>query len=185
MKKKTIDPKYVIYVTKEGYDQYIAAVNDCKEQLAELRKTRSEYGRNTTEDYQTGVYDTEEIKIIGNIESLCETISRMQIIEDTKAEENLINLGDVVNIQFVGDDEMRRVKIVGEMPNIYRKDGITEISINAPMAQAIYKQPIGAVVSYTVNDKRSNSKFEHTVMIVSKEKALEKAPTQKQPGEEE
>lgn len=184
MKKKPIDPSYVIYVTKEGYDQYIEAVNDCKAQLAELRKTRSEYGRNTTEDYQTGVYDTEEIKIIGNIERLCESISRMQIIEDTKAEENLINLGDIVNIQFVGDDEMRRVKIVGEMPNISRNDGITEISINAPMAKAIYKQPVGTVVSYTVDDRRSQSKFEHTIMIVSKEKALEKEKTERQPGEE-
>ena len=50
----------IIYVTREGYDAYLEELENAKKTLAEVRKTRSEYGQNSTDDYKTGDYDRNE-----------------------------------------------------------------------------------------------------------------------------
>ena len=97
----------------------------------------------------------------------------MEIISDENAEENTINIGDVVSVQFVGDDDIRRVQIVGGAPDMSREDGIVSITINSPLGNAIYKKKIGEVVSYKVRDN------EFTAIIISKEMTEEKQPQQK------
>ena len=168
-----MEDKSTIYVTQEGFEQYLKALQDYKEAYARLLKTRVEYGKNSVENYQTGVYDLEANNLLSNIRGLSESIARMQIISDEKAEESTVNMGDVVTIQFVGDDDVRKVQIVGGAPDISRDDGIVSITINSPMGNAIYKKKIGEVVSYKV---RNN---EFTAIIISKEMTAEKAAPQK------
>jgi len=184
--KKYIRPQDVILVSKEGYEMQMAKI---QEEIARYNQSNSEgneerHRNRPGENYETSLQDQERIKHEGMIEYMCGILERMQIIEDTTAEENLVNIGDIVNIQFAGDDELRKIKLVASMPEFGKEDEITEISINAPMAQAIYKQPIGAIVTYSVSDKRTKSKYDYTIMIVSKERGLEQEPKQKQPGEE-
>ena len=168
-----MEDKSAIYVTQEGFEQYLKALQDAREAYAALLKTRVDYGRNSVEDYKTSAYDLEANNLLYNIRSLSESISNMKIISDENAEESTVNMGDVVTIQFVGDDDVRKVQIVGGAPDIGRDDGIVSITINSPMGNAIYKKKIGEVVSYKV---RNN---EFTAIIISKEMTAEKAAPQK------
>ena len=74
--------KTTIYVTKEGYKQYLDTLAEYRKEHAALLKTRSEYGKNETENYQTGVYDTEEALIISSINNLVETIKSLDGLID-------------------------------------------------------------------------------------------------------
>ena len=168
-----MEEKSTIYVTQEGFEQYLKALQDAKEAYAALLKTRVDYGRNSVEDYKTSAYDLEANNLLYNIRSLSESIANMKIIADENAEESTVNMGDVVTIQFVGDDDVRKVQIVGGAPDIGRDDGIVSITINSPMGNAIYKKKIGEVVSYKV---RNN---EFTAIIISKEMTKEKDAPQK------
>ena len=168
-----MEEKSTIYVTQEGFEQYLKALQDAKEAYAALLKTRVDYGRNSVEDYKTSAYDLEANNLLYNIRSLSESIANMKIIADENVEESTVNMGDVVTIQFVGDDDVRKVQIVGGAPDIGRDDGIVSITINSPMGNAIYKKKIGEVVSYKV---RNN---EFTAIIISKEMTAEKAAPQK------
>ena len=167
-----------IYVTKEGYQQYLDALKDYKDAYAALLKTRVEYGKNSVENYQTGVYDMESENLLSNIRNMNATIAQLEIISDENAEENTINLGDIVNVQVVGDDDIRKVKLSGGVPSISLQDEVMTITINSPMGAAIYKKKVGDIVTYKV---RTN---EFTAMIVSKEKVLEKESQEKQPMSE-
>ena len=160
-------------VTQEGFEEYLKLLQDYKEAYARLLKTRVDYGKNSIEDYKTSAYDLEENNLLYNIRSLSEAIENMEIISDENAEENTINIGDVVSVQFVGDDDIRRVQIVGGAPDMSREDGIVSITINSPLGNAIYKKKIGEVVSYKVRDN------EFTAIIISKEMTEEKQPQQK------
>lgn len=168
----------IIYVTQEGYNQYIAALKDYQDAYAALLKTRVEYGKNSVENYQTGVYDMEAEALLSNIRNMNKTISQLEIISDENAEENTVNLGDIVNVQVVGDDELRKVKLIGGVPIIALNDELVTITINSPMGAAIYKKKVGDVVTYKV---RNN---EFTAMIISKEKVLEKQAPESQPMSE-
>lgn len=167
-----------IYVTKEGYQQYLDALKDYKNAYAELLKTRVDYGKNSTENYQTGVFDMEAASLIYNIENMNKTISQLEIITDENAEEQTVNMGDVVNVQVIGADDIRKVKIIGGVPDILKDNDVVSITINSPMGNAIYKKKIGDVVTYKV---RNN---EFTAMIISKEKMLEKQAPESQPMSE-
>lgn len=167
-----------IYVTKEGYQQYLDALKDYKNAYAELLKTRVDYGKNSTENYQTGVFDMEAASLIYNIENMNKTISQLEIITDENAEEQTVNMGDVVNVQVIGADDIRKVKIIGGVPDILKDNDVVSITINSPMGNAIYKKKIGDVVTYKVRDN------EFTAMIISKEKMLEKQAPESQPMSE-
>lgn len=167
-----------IYVTKEGYQQYLEALKDYKKAYAELLKTRVDYGKNSTENYQTGVFDMEAASLIYNIENMNKTIAQLEIITDENAEEQTVNMGDVVNVQVIGADDIRKVKIIGGVPDILKDNDVVSITINSPMGNAIYKKKIGDVVTYKVRDN------EFTAMIISKEKMLEKQAPESQPMSE-
>lgn len=168
--------KTTIYVTKEGYKQYLDTLAEYRKEHAALLKTRSEYGKNETENYQTGVYDSEEALIISSINNLVETIKSLTIIEDTNAKENTVNMNDIVNILMLDFNETKRIQIVGGVPDLSNRDELAGITINSPLGKAIYKKKIGDTVSYTVGKNTFN------VIIMSKEKPqAEKTEVEKQP----
>ena len=160
-------------VDKDGYESAVQELQGYKEAYASLRQTRAEYGKNTIEDYKTSAYDLESNNLLYHIRRLTESIASMRIISDENADESTVNMGDTVSVLFAGDDDVRKVQIVGGSPNVGREDGIASITINSPMGNAIYKKKIGEVVSYKVKNN------EFTVMIVSKEMTVEKQPPQR------
>lgn len=161
-----------IYVTKAGYNQYVAALEDCKKRYAEHAKTRADYGKNEVENYQTGAYDNEATILLCSIRDLTETISHLSIIENENTEEGTIGLEDIATIMFVDTGEIRQVKLTGGMPNIDKDNEVITITINSPMGKAIYKNKVGETVSYKVGNNSIS------VMIISKQNGLEKQENQ-------
>ena len=168
--------KKITEVTELGYQQYLATLEDYKSRLRELMKTRADYGKNEVENYQTGAYDMEAATLISTINDLTETISHLKIIKKEDVEKSVIGLEDIATIQFLDTNEIRQVKLTGGMANIGRDGDIVTITINSPMGKAIYKQKIGEVISYNVG------KNQFSIMIISKQSALEKQESQKENG---
>lgn len=155
-----------IYVTKKGYKQYIDALNQAQQVLADHVKTRSDYGVNTGDNYRTAAFDEKRLRLAYAVKEMEDTISNLVIIEDKNAKENTINMDDIINIQFKGEESCK-VQIVGGMPDVNREDGMICITINSPLGAALYKKKIGDKVSYNVGNK------EFQVDILSKEKQEE------------
>ena len=162
-----MDNQQKIYVTQEGYDQYIAALQESKRKYSEYLRTRSEYGKNTVENYQTGVYDTEIALLRNSVKSLEESISRLVVVESEKSDEGKIGLGDIVTVLHVDNNEVRVVKLSGGMPVLGLDGEVNTITINSPMGKAIYKKNVGDTVSFSVG------KNTFSVNILSKEKSLD------------
>ena len=136
-----MEERSTIYVTQEGFEQYLKALQDYKEAYARLLKTRVEYGKNSIENYQTGAYDIEAEALLSNIRNLSLSIENMKIITDENAEENTVNMGDIVTVQFVGDDDVRRVQVVGGAPDLSRDDEV-ELEITDEAVRAIAKKSL-------------------------------------------
>lgn len=160
-----MDNKSKIYVSREGYNQYIEALAECKQRYAEHTKTRADYGKNEVENYQTGVYDTEASILLGSIRDLNETISRLHIIENEQQKDGVIGLEDIVTIIFNDTNEIKQVKLTGGMPVVDRTQDIVTVTVNSPIGKAVYKKSVGETVSYSVG------KNTFAITIISKEAA--------------
>ena len=161
-----MDNKSIIYVSREGYNQYITALDECRKRYAAHIKTRADYGKNEVENYQTGVYDTEASILLGSINDLNETISRLHIIENEQQKDGVIGLEDIVTIIFNDTNEIKQIKITGGMPVVDRSKDIAVVTINSPVGNAVYKRSVGETVSYSVGKNTFN------ITIISKESTL-------------
>ena len=167
-----------IYVTQDGYDQYMEALKDSEINLSEKLKERMGSGKNRVGgdgDYQTGVSDNEVALAASNVRRLKDEISRLKIVSKENLEESQIDLGDIVTLLHIDTNEMRQVKLTGGMPVVRFGDEINSITINSPMGKAIYKKNVGDTVSYSVG----KNKF--SIFIVSKEKEFTKAESEREP----
>lgn len=177
-----------IYVTEEGYAQYIAAREELKLQLTELLKTRGAYGINTSENYKTGNFDEERYRLLGAIAEAEETIKRLEIVKKEHSTDGRIGLGDIVTVHFVGTDKMMRVQLSGEMPSVLAQDDLVKITRQSPMGSAIFGKKVGDTVSYVVGDKSNRRMGQQTLTlkILSKEnEEVKESDKPKQPGEDE
>lgn len=173
-----MDNKGKIYVTREGYEAYLAELENAKKALAEVRKTRSEYGQNSTDDYKTGDYDRNERIAYASVAHLQEEIARMEIVTPSE-NKDLITIGDIVTvlIQSGDDSHMQVVKLTGGSPMIGSGDEIPSISLNSPIGKAIYQRKVGEQVEAIAGGKNKLH-----IMIISREVSNEKS-NEKQPGQ--
>ncbi len=158
----------IIYVTKEGYEQYVKMLEKQEEILSEHLKTRADYGTNANDNYRTGIYDELRRSYLSNIKDTKRLIKRLQVINEENVDANIVNINDIVTIKFDNEEDVERVKIVGGIPEVDRENGLLCITINSPMGKALYKKKIGETVSYQVK----NNIF--SINILSKENASNK-----------
>lgn len=164
-----------IYVTQEGYNQYITALEDLKRKQAEHMRTRAEYGKNEVENYQTGVYDDELRTINSAIRDAVETIAHLVIIEKEQLEDGIIGLDDIVTVQYLDTGDIKRMKITGGMPNLGKDEDYITITVNSPVGKALYKSKVGDTVTFKVRDNTI------AISIISKETASNSKVQEKQP----
>lgn len=162
-----MDNKPKIYVTEEGYKQYVEALKESQALLSEKLRERTESGRNrvgSDGDYQTGVADSEISLIYNTIAGLKDSIDRLEIVSKENLNETQIDLEDIVTLLHTDTNEVRQVKLTGGMPVVGFDADFHTITINSPMGKAIYKKKVGDTVSYSVG------KNTFAVSIISKEK---------------
>ena len=157
-----------IYVTEEGFRQYHEQLQIYKAQYIELLRTRAEYGINSKEDYKTAAFDQSEQSLLSDISNISQTIARLEIIKNLNIDENLINLNDIVTVQFLEDGEILEFQLTGEKPSAY-KNSSAQVSINSPLGKSIHGKHVGDIVTFNVFNSDSS------VIILSKQTSTRKS----------
>lgn len=173
--ERKVNDNSKIYVTQEGYNQYLLALKECEKKYAECLRTRVDYGKNTSDDYKSTVYDTEARLCRNAVEDMNRTISRLVILEDEKSEDGVVGLGDIVTVLSLDANEVRQFKLTGGMPKLGLDKEVLEITINSPMGKAIHKSKVGETVSFKVGQRTLSA------TIISKEKGSELEKQEAQP----
>jgi len=97
-----------------------------------------------------------EQKIAKQINDMLEESKKIRIIKETKTENNIVKLNDIVEVEFIypnGDKEIDKLKITGNYKSNMDSE-IIEVTINGPIGQAIYHKKIQEECSYYVNDDK-------------------------------
>lgn len=146
-----------IYLTQEGYEQYIAEIEKLHEKLGSSSKDKSESYRSAVGD---GWHDNfafenakrEELMVIKELEEKLARLGQIVIIDEIDDPE-IIGINSVVRLTVQlpsGRQSEQFVKLVGtEKVDIHTSP--KEVSLNSPLGQAIYQSKVGEVVNYSVN----------------------------------
>lgn len=162
--------KTVRYGSKKTIADYDVAIAVLEEELAAHRKTKQDYDLNSSDSYETGVYDEEERRLMLAIATAKSERASIVIINEENKDEAVVNFEDIVEVEMEcgGEARVEKFVITGGLPNISEN----KISINSPMGKAIFGKKVGDTVSYTVGKNTFN------VRIISKEGVPVKTPNQ-------
>jgi len=155
-----------IKIERKHYDELVNELQGYQLQLREVVAAQSETisaesrGRSSE---QFADYERKIEGIMSSIRMVKDIISKCEIIERVNADESVVNINDLVTVDF-GDDEPETYKLIAGLAD--SRSG--EVSINSPMGGAIYLQRVGQKCSYKVGNNLIS------VLIVSK-KSLEKS----------
>lgn len=149
-----------IYLTADGYKQYCEEIEKIE---VELLKNTDYKVQAISEAPGNGWHDNfayedacrNESMLQKRLEQLLKQKGKIELIESSIYDRNLVNIGDVVKLEFMyddGDTEIEEVRLTGNWK--VSLDGLVqEVSLNSPLGRAIYLQKIGSSVSYSVNGR--------------------------------
>ena len=81
-------------------------------------------------------------------EDLEKILSKVKVIDDSEKQDNVIYVGDKVEIVFDGEEEKECYNLVIGFPK-----QLDEVSISSPVGEALVQRNIGESRKYTVNGK--------------------------------
>lgn len=156
MKKDNLNN--VIYLDQEGYDQYLAEIEQLRAKLNLNGQYKSDVYRSAIGD---GWHDNfefedakrEEYKILCELRDKLEGLSRIVII-DKKEDSEVVDINDIIVILMSMNGKNPREKqvklVASPNPDLYAE--ISEISVNSPLGKTIYQQEVGFKGNYSVNN---------------------------------
>ncbi len=97
-----------------------------------------------------------------------EMFKSIKVVDENEIDESRINIGDTVDLLITDSKGRERDRRVTLVATLVENPG-QEVSINAPLGEAIYGEPVGTGAFFTVNENN------FTVFI--KEKVKEEAKT--------
>lgn len=149
-----------IYVDKEGYQKLLNGIEEIKEKIIQNNLGRKEaFDAGAGDGWDSPEFEEIERQdrlLSAELQRRYEDLARIVIVEK-HADENLIDIGDIVQIKLAITDEDCDdliFKLVGTV-NGYNSD-FQEVSVNSPLGAAVYKKTIGDKVSYSVGDRAFN-----------------------------
>ena len=150
-----------IYLSKEGYNQYLKELEELKEKL-------KINGREKTSAYVSAVGDgwhdnfefenakREEFKIMRDLREKTEGLSKIVIIDKEAEQKDLVDIDDYVSVDMYFEDNTQDKElfklIAANTPNM--NSDIPEVSLNSPLGRAVYQKKIGEKNYYIVNKNR-------------------------------
>lgn len=162
-----------IYLSKEGYEEFLQSIEEIKERIKE-----NDLGRNAAFDAGAGDgWDSPEfeeiertsIRLNNELNAKYEEKKRIVILEKHN-EEDTVDIGDILSVDMNGEELI--FKLVGGEGDIFAE--LQEISINSPIGMAVYKKKIGDVCEYNVDSR----KF---IVTINKKLNEEKESTDEKP----
>lgn len=145
--------KEKIYLTKEGYDKYLAELENMRKELANKLNNLSKLEMLSGESFYT---------LTTNIKHKLDGLKRIVILDEV--EQDIINVNDIVTVNMIYPEieETITFELVAGMPDLGSR--IMKISVNSPLGKAVYQRKIGEELSYIVDNEKVN------IQIISKTK---------------
>lgn len=145
--------KEKIYLTKEGYDKYLAELENMRKELANKLNNLSKLEMLSGESFYT---------LTTNIKHKLDGLKRIVILDEV--EQDIINVNDIVTVNMIYPEieETITFELVAGMPDLGSR--IMKISVNSPLGKAVYQRKIGEEISYIVDNEKVN------IQIISKTK---------------
>lgn len=145
--------KEKIYLTKEGYDKYLAELENMRKELANKLNNLSKLEMLSGESFYT---------LTTNIKHKLDGLKRIVILDEV--EQDIINVNDIVTVNMIYPEieETITFELVAGMPDLGSR--IMKISVNSPLGKAVYQRKIGEELSYMVDNEKVN------IQIISKTK---------------
>ena len=145
--------KEKIYLTKEGYDKYLAELENMRKELANKLNNLSKLEMLSGESFYT---------LTTNIKHKLDGLKRIVILDEV--EEEIINVNDIVTVNMIYPEAEETItfELVAGMPDLGSR--IMKISVNSPLGKAVYQRKIGEELSYIVDNENVN------IQIISKTK---------------
>lgn len=142
-----------IYLDHEGYENYLKELENLREKIDKNSSDISEFM--SDDAYGDGWHDNfayeqaikKESSLLFQLNEKKKGLAKIEII-DKKLNGNRVDLGSIVTVNIDGYEEM--YKISGNTVSDLNSD-IPEITLNSPLAKAIYKKQVNDNFSYTVD----------------------------------
>lgn len=153
-----------ILVDEDGYNQFFEEFEKLKVSLTSNAAHGSEVYADAVGDgwHDNFAYEEamrQEKMIQTKILEMTRQKDLLKLIDTIPYSDDYVCIGDKieVSIRYSNDDsEIETIKLTGKFrPD----DDLNEVSLNSPIGKAIYKQKIGDIISYKVNDKNIEVKI--------------------------
>ena len=164
-----------IYLNKEGYEKYLADIENLRKQILKNNLEKSDAYENCGDGFHDNfTFEQAEQKERGLTFQLEQKIKGLEniVIVENQNDENKVDINDVVilTIDFGDDIETDKYRLIASDP-INHGDGIINISVNSPLGDAIYLKSIGEEVFYSVGGNRFQVHIDSKMETIETEKA--------------
>ncbi|MDO4962706.1 MAG: hypothetical protein Q4E75_01195 [bacterium] len=149
-----------ILLDKDGYNQFLCELDKLKKQSIFIANNGSQSYSDAVGDGWHDNFAFEEsvrqnMDITSRIENMYRVKKHIKIINKEKLKENIVNIDDCVEIQFIygnGEEEIAKIKLTGK----YIPDS-DEVTLNSPLGKVLYK--VGSIYSYNVGNTKISFKI--------------------------
>ena len=143
--------KPVIYVDEKGYQEMVDRLKRLNAAFSSVNMENAKALSGDAKDlWRTSLAFDDANNLSAEIKELYDQLERVQIV-DHELVENLVNLNDIVTVNYADSNEPLQFKLVGTSAK--PTYDVPEITINSPLGNAVYRQPVGAERSFEANGK--------------------------------
>ncbi|MCX7739493.1 MAG: GreA/GreB family elongation factor [Meiothermus sp.] len=135
-----------VKLTKSGYERLVAELEQERARLQEATRILQELMESSDDYDDSGLEDAkrEKARIEARIESLTDTLSRAQIIEEEGHKVSVVTLGAVVQLKSEEGDLMEVQVVSPAEASVLERP--MKISDESPLGRALLGQGVGAKV---------------------------------------
>ena len=151
-----------IMVDESGYQQFMDILESFKQESVDVGLKGNEAysndpGNTWHDNFDFEVAMQKSRTIAAKIDKMYEEKKNIKIIEYEDLPDNIVNIGDTLKLEIIyseSDFDTETVILTGKyIPDMNLE--IDEITLNSPIGKAIYKQKIGDVINFTINDSEA------------------------------
>ncbi|GEM85471.1 GreA/GreB family elongation factor [Meiothermus granaticius] len=149
-----------VKLTKSGYERLVAELEQERARLQDATRILQELMESSDDYDDSGLEDAkrEKARIESRIDSLTDTLSRAEIIEEEKGGSNVISLGTIVSLKAKEGDHLEVQVVAPAEASVLERP--MKISDESPMGRALLGQKVGAKVMLDTPKGRREFKVE-------------------------
>jgi len=149
-----------VKLTKSGYERLVAELEQERARLQDATRILQELMESSDDYDDSGLEDAkrEKARIEARIDSLTDTLSRAQIIEEEGTKVSVVTLGAVVSLKSKEGEAMEVQVVAPAEASVLERP--MKISDESPMGKALLGQQVGARVLLETPKGRKEFKIE-------------------------